>query len=897
MKKLLLFIFALFLWTGAWADKTVWLNPNGLWDQSGAVIEAWVWKTGEEGRWVSPTYKMKVSGTTYYKFVVNDEEDRVNFHRAETVSDAHDWDKGWNAVKPGDNGTFANNTLYTINDWNSYTTSGTFAGDPYSGASKKTVYLWPNTDWRAANANFSVYAYSDENNNCWIPLSPLANSNNGVYTAEVPANCSAMIFVRGSETKAPITTFNNKWNQTGNISLESVANNTIFKIATSGSSDTDATYTTSTNLALLGTASASFAEGGNIGTNANDGDYVTRWGSNGGGDTEWCQIKWATAQTFNTIKLNCEAAMNPGNAPNLAFDIEVSNDGTNWTTKKHVWGKNAGNNEYITVVLNEPATAKFVRFQGVKKGNYGYSFYEFEVYNTDYSSETLNSLTISSFNYVVENNSGVGLSAIGKNASDEEIPSGAIDWNIVSGGTGSFSGDVFTPTSVGTFVINASANSGAITSNSITIFVIDPTAGTELTNDTHKIRIQPRHHTNTFSYELIVTSEENLTNFSGSYWNVNGVSTSLNACNLQVNRDKKSMVITVKSTNAPTMNTPLYINMPGEVNFGTPTYDWIEIASGKTYDVMVDGDKAAVMGTISTSNLSDIRTEIGNASIINVSNAVYDESIDKFTTNNANAIFQYADAATAKAATKTTNSVYSSDPRYYGAPKGLTFVDDPANVPLLPEKAYCDFNDNSVVINRSIAAGKYVTSFMSNIAGDFVASLANGLEAYELTAAQAGQLTFTKVESISKGKGYVIHNTTSGALDMTWRSTGINALLDNYIPNQAEGDVTEVDGVKILGTMHTVETNGSQWILSGGEIKKGNGAMISPYRAYFTGVTPASGKASAVFVDGETTKIGSINANGEINVENGAVYNLAGQRVAHPTKGLYIVNGKKVLIK
>ena len=28
-----------------------------------------------------------------------------------------------------------------------------------------------------------------------------------------------------------------------------------------------------------------------------------------------------------------------------------------------------------------------------------------------------------------------------------------------------------------------------------------------------------------------------------------------------------------------------------------------------------------------------------------------------------------------------------------------------------------------------------------------------------------------------------------------------------------------------------------------------------------------------------------------------SVYNLSGQRVANPTKGLYIVNGKKVIIK
>jgi hypothetical protein len=34
---------------------------------------------------------------------------------------------------------------------------------------------------------------------------------------------------------------------------------------------------------------------------------------------------------------------------------------------------------------------------------------------------------------------------------------------------------------------------------------------------------------------------------------------------------------------------------------------------------------------------------------------------------------------------------------------------------------------------------------------------------------------------------------------------------------------------------------------------------------------------------------------GELRIEN--VYNLNGQRVAQPNKGLYIVNGKKVVIK
>ena len=32
-------------------------------------------------------------------------------------------------------------------------------------------------------------------------------------------------------------------------------------------------------------------------------------------------------------------------------------------------------------------------------------------------------------------------------------------------------------------------------------------------------------------------------------------------------------------------------------------------------------------------------------------------------------------------------------------------------------------------------------------------------------------------------------------------------------------------------------------------------------------------------------------------MEDGTVYNLNGQKVNHPTRGIYIVNGKKVVIK
>ena len=52
-----------------------------------------------------------------------------------------------------------------------------------------------------------------------------------------------------------------------------------------------------------------------------------------------------------------------------------------------------------------------------------------------------------------------------------------------------------------------------------------------------------------------------------------------------------------------------------------------------------------------------------------------------------------------------------------------------------------------------------------------------------------------------------------------------------------------------------------------------------------------------VMFDDETTGIGASLVNSEEGKVNSAVYDLQGRRVAQPTKGLYIVDGKKVIVK
>jgi len=84
-----------------------------------------------------------------------------------------------------------------------------------------------------------------------------------------------------------------------------------------------------------------------------------------------------------------------------------------------------------------------------------------------------------------------------------------------------------------------------------------------------------------------------------------------------------------------------------------------------------------------------------------------------------------------------------------------------------------------------------------------------------------------------------------------------------------------------------------------------NGGNAEFQKITSTAATVEKGKAYLVFnetitapamlFEGDITGISAIESAGI--AEDGIYYNLSGQRVAQPTKGLYIVNGKKVIVK
>lgn len=84
------------------------------------------------------------------------------------------------------------------------------------------------------------------------------------------------------------------------------------------------------------------------------------------------------------------------------------------------------------------------------------------------------------------------------------------------------------------------------------------------------------------------------------------------------------------------------------------------------------------------------------------------------------------------------------------------------------------------------------------------------------------------------------------------------------------------------------------WFVGNNAVYKSEGnTNMKGFRAYIQAKegTPSDVK---MYIDGIETRISEVNGNA---VENGAIYNLAGQRVGNAQKGIYIVNGKKVIIK
>lgn len=181
----------------------------------------------------------------------------------------------------------------------------------------------------------------------------------------------------------------------------------------------------------------------------------------------------------------------------------------------------------------------------------------------------------------------------------------------------------------------------------------------------------------------------------------------------------------------------------------------------------------------------------------------------------------------------------------------------------------------------------YVQSFVL----PFGFTVPTGTTVAELSSVNGDNLVFKPVTTTEANKPYLV---------VTTDKDFINKLTNVQVKATTGADLTTtVDGVSHIGS-YTAQNVEGVYGYANGKFVKANTGSVKPFRTYIK-VAGSQGAAPMAFgVNIEGTVTGINNATTAATAKE-AIYNLQGVRVSgdlkHLTKGVYIVNGQKVVVK
>ena len=194
-------------------------------------------------------------------------------------------------------------------------------------------------------------------------------------------------------------------------------------------------------------------------------------------------------------------------------------------------------------------------------------------------------------------------------------------------------------------------------------------------------------------------------------------------------------------------------------------------------------------------------------------------------------------------------------------------------------------SDVPATISAEITTAGWATLY-TDYALDF--SKVEGLTAYTATC-DGEKVTLTLVDDVPAKTGVVLKGATKAYdIPLTPNSdTAKGDLKGSTTAELAYNNAATKDYYMLALNEETTEVQFT--LLGSGSIAAGKAYLELPKKT-----TAAEARVLNVVFAGETTGIAEVATAG---AENGAIYNLSGQRVSKPANGLYIVNGKKVVIK
>lgn len=209
-----------------------------------------------------------------------------------------------------------------------------------------------------------------------------------------------------------------------------------------------------------------------------------------------------------------------------------------------------------------------------------------------------------------------------------------------------------------------------------------------------------------------------------------------------------------------------------------------------------------------------------------------------------------------------------------------------------------DFYTDNAYTSWSIAEASQVT-VSGSIAAEgglatrifpFTPSLPEGIKAYSCEDVNEVNgndcLTLTKVDSPQANKPYLLYNDTENEININQTGWG-TAKADSYNEGLFTGVYTSTPAPVGSYVLQNQEGAIAFYL-----VEDGAQPTVGAYRCYMN----ATAGARALYLNfNETTGVSDVKS--KMEDARGNFYDLQGRRVAKPSKGLYIVNGKKVIIK
>lgn len=225
---------------------------------------------------------------------------------------------------------------------------------------------------------------------------------------------------------------------------------------------------------------------------------------------------------------------------------------------------------------------------------------------------------------------------------------------------------------------------------------------------------------------------------------------------------------------------------------------------------------------------------------------------------------------------------------------------------------------NNITLNRTFAAGATGTVILP-----FNATVPNGMKVYSFESYNNKVIQFAETNQLYANTPYIWKTDATVSSISSYGKTALSFNENGvYASNEVDGwTMYGVYSNKTVAPTTSTGLGSDLWIYKnqkGGQFVNYDKINVTPYRAYIYGprydeIFPGSSanginasfperSLSIEFIDKDgTTTIEEVlvDRDGNLNFtsQDGVYYDLSGRRVENPTSGIYIVNGKKVLVK